>query len=251
MNRPRFSIITPSFNSEKTIQDTIASIDSQNFKSFEHIVIDGLSTDKTMDVLNSQPSTNRIVLSEKDNGIYDAMNKGIKIASGEIVGILNSDDMYIDEHVLAQIDRNFAKQDVDMIYADLIFFDESMSKVKRKWYSEKFLKGSFKYGWHPPHPTLFIKKDAYEKYGFFNLNYSIASDFDLMLRFFETTNLSSYYLKKFIIKMRLGGISTGSLKNILKGNIEIKKSFKANNIKPMCFYTARRFLSKTIQKLIK
>src|SRR5688500_17193430 len=189
----RISIITATFNSAKTVKDTLESVRAQRYSEVEHIIIDGLSSDGTLPIVHQYPNIS-VVVSEKDSGIYDAMNKGIALASGEVIGILNSDDIYADSHVLSEVAQIFNDDRVDACYADLQYVDEKdTTKLVRHWKSGNFRKGSFFYGWMPPHPTLFLRRRVYDKIGLFNLSLKTAADYELMLRIFVRNNFNIRY----------------------------------------------------------
>jgi len=217
----KISIITVCFNSAETISDTIHSVASQDYPNIEHIVVDGGSTDGTLNIIANAPSVTRFV-SEPDKGIYDAMNKGIEMASGDVIGILNADDFYVNEFVLNQIARVFNSKDVDACYADLVYVKETdTSNVVRYWKSQPFKPGLFLKGWMPAHPTFFVRKSVYQQHGLFNLNYRIAADVEMLFRLLEVKQINTVYLPETIIKMRLGGTTNKSLKNIQKQNQEV------------------------------
>lgn len=235
----KISIVTVAFNSSKTIEDTMESILNQSYKDIEYIVVDGASKDDTLEKVKRYEKkfkeTGRKLrwISESDKGLYDAMNKGIKMATGDIVGILNSDDFYKDSKVIEDVVEKFEKENVDSVYSDLLFIDpNNNNKVVRVWKSGNYKKGSFKNGWHPAHPTLFIKKRIYDKYGVFNLKYRLGADYEIMLRFFEKMKISCAYLEREIVNMRIGGESTKSIKNIIKNNRENYDAWKINGLKP-------------------
>jgi glycosyltransferase involved in cell wall biosynthesis len=244
----KVSIITATFNSAKTIKDCLQSINSQTYKNVEHIVIDGESVDETLKIINAI-SPKSIIISEPDSGIYDAMNKGISIATGEIIGILNSDDLYVDDTVISSIVNVFKnKPEIECVYADLFYVKKvEIGEITRVWKTGIYKKYSFAKGWHPAHPTLFLKRDLYKKYGMFNLNYGLAADFEFMLRIFEVKNVISEYLPKPIVYMRQGGATSKSVKNIVKQNIEILEAFKENGIKVSKLYSLNRIFSKLKQ----
>lgn len=243
----KISIITACYNSAATIKDTFDSILSQTYQNYEYIVIDGASTDNTVSIIKEyEPKFDGKMrwISEKDKGIYDAMNKGIAIASGDIIGILNSDDFYIDKNVLEDINNAFDNE-TGAICGNLYFVDSKhTNKIVRVWQGTK--QKSFKKGWHPAHPTFYAKKELYDKYGNFDINFDVSADFELMLRFIEKNNIKTKYIDRFIVKMRHGGESTGSIKNILVGNKNIIRAFKKNEI-PLRFphlYILRRLITK-------
>ena len=244
----KISIITVSFNSASTILETINSVNDQSYKNIEHVFIDGLSTDNTLDIIKKKSIRNPLIISEKDNGLYDAMNKGIKLATGDVIGILNSDDFYKNEFVIQKIANEFEIRGVDMVYGNIDYINKD-KKIVRFWKSSIYEINSFKTAWHPPHPSLFVKKIVYEKYGHFDTDFKIASDFELMLRFFERHSLSSSYLNDTIVTMLLGGVSN-TFSGVLKGRDEIMRAFKKNKIRSSFFYLAYRYLPK-IYKILK
>ena len=242
------SVITVSYNSKRVMASAIDSVLSQCEVSPEYVIIDGASTDGTLDIVKSYGGKISKFISEPDKGIYDAMNKGIKMASGDIIGILNSDDMYADERVLSAVAETFERTGADAVYGDLVYVDKTNTgKVVRYWKSGEFKPGSFRRGWHPPHPSLFIKKHVYEKYGVFDMSFDLSSDFELMLRFFEKHRIRTAYLPQVLVKMRLGGESNRSLNNILIGNINILRAFWKNGIFVTPLYTLRRAWGKVRQ----
>jgi glycosyltransferase len=231
----KISIITASFNSEKSIRDTLESVRCQEYGNVQHLIIDGLSTDKTMQIVSEYPNVAKVI-SEKDNGIYDAMNKGLRIATGEVIGILNSDDLYVDNKVLKEVAEIFADEQVDACYADLQYVQESDTNLLvRNWKSGAFTKNSFLYGWMPPHPTLFLRRRVYDKIGFFNLAFKTAADYELILRVFVTNEFKIRYLPRVIVKMRTGGASNASVKRRIDANKEDRMAWKVNNLKPYFF----------------
>jgi glycosyltransferase involved in cell wall biosynthesis len=228
----KISIITISFNAKATIEKTLKSVANQSYNNIEHIIVDGASTDGTLSLLESNRDQLKALISEPDKGIYDAMNKGIKIATGDIIGFLNSDDFYSRNDVLSKVAKVFIKNpSLDGCYADLIYtarFDTS--KHIRYWRSNEFIQGSFSKGWCPPHPTFFVRSSVYKKFGNFNLNYSIASDVELMMRLLEIKKINVSYIPELWVKMRIGGLSNKSLKNIIKVNKEIICALKSHNL---------------------
>lgn len=223
----KISIVTACFNSEKTIKDTIKSVESQNHSDVEHIIVDGLSSDNTMGIVKASSNISRYI-SEIDSGIYDAMNKGINLATGEIIGTLNSDDFYFDNTVLSKVAELFkSRPDIDAIYADLVYVEqENTDKIVRFWQSHDFLSGMFRKGWVPAHPTFFVRKDIYQEHGVFNLDYKIAADFELLYRFLEEKHVSAHYCPEVLVKMRVGGTTNKSFSNVWKQNCEILSVLK-------------------------
>lgn len=227
----KVSIITVAFNSAATIRDTIESVLSQDYPQIEYIVVDGGSTDGTLDIVKEYGSRIDRLVSEPDRGIYDAMNKGIELATGDVIGFLNSDDMYIDSKVVTQLMTAMNSQMADCVFADLIYVaPENTNKVLRYYNSARFKPSLFQYGWMPAHPTFFAKKTVYEKSGSFSLDYKIAADFEMLVRMLAVKNTSYAYLPKPIVRMRAGGISTAGLNHSLLLNREIVKACRANGI---------------------
>ena len=247
----KISIITATYNSEKTLKDTLDSVLKQTYKDYEHIIVDGMSKDNTMQIVKEYEEKydgKLKCISEKDTGLYDAMNKGIKMATGDIIGILNSDDMYANEKVLEDIANKFKESNCDGTYANLKFMDEeTMSKPQRIWKSPK---GKIKNGWHPAHPTLYLKKEVYDKIGLFNLKYRIAADYDFMLRVMLDKNIKLEYIDKYLVYMRVGGTSTDGLKGYRKNLKEANLVLKDNNIKHPYIVNMKRII-KTINQMIK
>lgn len=244
----KFSIITVSYNSSSYIEETIKSVQKQNYKNIEHIFIDGSSTDGTLEIINKYKRETDILVSESDNGIYDAMNKGIRMASGDIICFINSDDFYIDSDAISNIAGVFLENSVDCVFANINYVKaDDPSNVVRKWVSGEFIFNSFKKGWHPAHPAFFVKKGIYDEYGLFNTNFILAADFEIMLRFLECKKISNCYLNKAIINMRLGGATNGSFRNIINQNLECLRAFKVNNLDVSAFYPVYRILPKIIQ----
>ncbi|MDG1477543.1 MAG: glycosyltransferase family 2 protein, partial [Vicingaceae bacterium] len=216
--------------------------------NIEYIIIDGLSTDKTLDIVNKYKNEIALIVSEKDNGLYDAINKGISLASGEIVANLNSDDFYIDENVISDVVEKFKKENTDLLYSDLYYVEEeNTNNITRFWKSGAYKKGAFFKGWMPPHPTFFVKKEIYNKYGVFNLKLKSAADYEIMLRFIHKYECTASYLSRVTVRMRVGGVSNASLSNRIKANREDKLAWKINSLKPKPFTFILKPLSKVNQ----
>lgn len=248
----KISIITATFNSASSIAECIHSVNTQSFKNIEHIIIDGSSTDHTLEIIKNTPSRITKIVSEPDKGIYDAMNKGIAWANGDIIGILNSDDFLASDDILELIAQTFEKENCDAVFGNLDFVaPNNTEKVIRKWKSSPFKEGSFAKGWHSPHPTFYVRREVYEKYGTFDISLNVSSDFEIMLRFLERHKIKAHYLDRIIVKMRYGGESTGSLRKIIRGNRNIIKAFKKNGIKVSPFYPFIRLIPKLKEFIIK
>ena len=244
----KVSIITVVYNNSNTIKDAIESVLNQTYKNIEYIIIDGASTDGTVEVIKSYGAKIDKAISEPDKGIYDAMNKGIKLATGDVVGILNSDDFYASNDIVEKVIDELQGKYVDSVYGDLVYTDaKNTNKVIRYWKSNSYKKGLFQKGWHPAHPTFFVKKEVYDKYGLFNLDFKIAADYELMLRFLEKYKISSSYIPEIFVKMRLGGESNQSIKNIIKANIESYNAWKVNKLDINPFQMLLKPLSKLLQ----
>ena len=227
----KVSIITVCLNTAETIEETIRNILGQDYKDIEYIIIDGGSSDGTLDIINRYRSRIANIVSEPDKGTYDAMNKGIRLSKGDLVTTLNSDDMYADEGVVQEMVEFIENHGLDAAYGDLVYVgNKDLKKVTRVWRAGEYKKGAFGYGWVPPHPTFFCRKQIFERYGYFNDDFQIAADFELMLRFVQKHRINIGYLPKVIVKMRTGG-KANILRGIIRGNWEIVKSFRINNLR--------------------
>ncbi|WPO79518.1 glycosyltransferase family 2 protein [Flavobacterium sp. KACC 22761] len=229
----KISIITVVYNNEKTIQDAMHSVFSQTYKNIEYIIIDGGSKDKTVELINNYNNQLGYFVSEKDKGLYDAMNKGIRAATGEIIGILNSDDLYEDNTVIEDVMSFFnADADLDILYGDLVYVkSDNVQKVVRNWKSKKYYNNFFENGNVPPHPSLFVRSSVYKSTGLFDLDFKLAADYELMLRMFKKNNFKAKYFNRLIVKMRLGGATNQSISNIINQNKEILRAWKKNSLK--------------------
>ncbi|PXA03667.1 glycosyl transferase [Coraliomargarita sinensis] len=227
------SVITVSYNSAATIADTVASVVGQAGVNVEYIVVDGASTDATLEKLQPYRDEIDILVSEPDRGMYDAMNKGIARASGEVVAILNSDDVYADNRVLARVAEQFYQSGTDCVYGDLNYVSSDLSRVVRDWQSGGYRPGQFRRGWHPPHPAFFVRRSVYRELGGFQLNLPIAADYEFMLRVLQTHGRSVAYLPEVLVKMRTGGASNRSALNILKANWQCYQAWRMNGYSPL------------------
>jgi len=245
----KISIITVCYCSEKTIENTIQSVISQDYPFIEYLIVDGNSIDKTLEITAKYSANISKQISEPDKGIYDAMNKGITMATGDIIGILNSDDIFTSNTIISDIVNVFdSNPDIDAVYGNISYFrDELTGKKVRTWVSKPYYPKFFDNGEVPPHPSLFVKKSVYNAIGAYFPDFKITSDYEFMLRAFKIHGYKPYYLSKFIVNMRMGGESTKSLKNILIGNKEIIHAWKMNNLKPPVYFWFLRFTKKVLQ----
>jgi len=245
----KISIITVVYNNEDTIGQAIESVFNQSYLDVEYIIIDGNSKDSTVSIIQEYQNRLGYFISEPDNGLYEAMNKGVKVATGDVIGILNSDDLYQDNNVLSDIMNLFNKdKELDIVYGNLVYVKkEEVNRVVRNWKSKEYYHKFFDNGNVPPHPSLFLKKAVYQKVGLFNLEFKLAADYELMLRIFKNHNFKSKYINRLIIKMRLGGTTNQSFSNIVNQNKEILKAWKNNGLKAPFYLMPLRILKRLIQ----
>ena len=228
------SIITVTYNSEHTIRDTLLSVSQQTNKNIEHIIVDGGSKDNTLAILAEFPHVSKII-SERDYGLYDAMNKGLQLATGDVIGFLNSDDIYADDKVLDRVTNVFELKNVSSLYSDLEYFEGNPDNVVRVWNAGSIERCRFLYGWMPPHPTFFVKRNVYTNFGNFDLKFRQSADYELMLRLLYRHGISSHYLQGISIKMRVGGASNATLKNRINANNEDTFAWTHNALRPYFF----------------
>ncbi len=227
----KVSIITATYNSARTINDTLRSLNEQSYSNIEYIVIDGASKDKTIDVIRQQCPRVTTIISEPDNGIYDALNKGINCATGDIVGYLHSDDLFAYSDAVKDIVERFQESSCGAVYGDLQYVSkDDTDNVIRLWKSGAYSKKKLKNGWMPPHPTFYMKRDLYLKFGLFDLNYKIAADYDSLLRYLWANEVTMSYLPRVVMKMRVGGASNRDIKNIIQKTQEDIQALKSNGI---------------------
>jgi glycosyltransferase involved in cell wall biosynthesis len=245
----KISIITVCYNSEATIKDTLESIKNQVYTNIEYIIIDGGSTDNTLKILDEYSEMITILISEQDKGLYDAMNKGITLANGDVIGILNSDDLYQDSKVINEVMCEFNNNsELDILYGDLVYVkSDNTDKVIRNWISKKYYSQFFEDSNVPPHPSLFVRRKVYSEAGLFDLDFKIAADYEFMLRIFKKNNFNSKYLNRLIVRMRLGGASNSSVSGIIDQNKEVLKAWKKNKLKKPIFFMPLRIYKRLIQ----
>jgi len=230
------TIITATYNSASTLSDTLKSVENQDYPHIQHLIVDGASTDNTLEIARSFPYVHRMI-SEPDKGLYDAMNKGIGLAEGDVIGILNSDDFYAHPAVISKVVETLQTSGADMVYADLEYVHPiEITKVIRHWKAGKYEDGLFLNGWMPPHPTLFVRREVYEKFGCFNTSLRFSADYELMLRLIHRYGVKVSYIPEVTVKMRAGGLSNASLSNRLKANKEDRLAWEINGLQPH-FYT--------------
>ena len=250
----KISIITPTFNSANTIQSNLDSIKAQSFKDYQLIIIDNNSTDGTIEIIKKNKIQNIKFLIEEDLGIFDAINKGIKLSDHELISVLHGDDFYNDENVLQNIVEAFHKnKEIDIVYGNLIYVKKNNIKTALRYRKPGSYRGnSFFKGWHPPHPTFFVKRRLFKDYGYYNLQNGNSADVELMFRFINTYNLKSEYLNKTLVKMRYGGASNKDVFSIIKQNIQIMRFLKINrNLYKIIIFILYKFLDRLKQFVIK
>lgn len=247
---PKISVITVSYNSAKTISETLHSVASQIYQNVEHLIIDGQSEDETMMIVHANRHDRLIVHSEPDSGIYDAMNKGIARASGDIVGFLNSDDQFADLSVLTRVAAVFQSENVDACYGDLVYVTQDNRRVLRYWKSNPYIKEAFGKGWCPAHPTFYVRKDSLNRSGCFDLSFKLAADAEFMMRYLGYPGMQSVYIPHVFVRMRVGGQTNKSWSNIFLQNREIFRALRKNNINYNAIdFILRKIVSRLLQYL--
>ena len=247
----RISIITAAYNSAATIADTLRSVAEQTHPDKEHVIVDGLSKDDTLSIVAQFPHVAQC-RSEKDKGIYDAMNKGLTMVTGDVVAILNSDDFYENEYVLSKVAAAFEDPTVQVVYGDLVYIDPGKNnRITRYWKAGTYTASSFHYGWMPPHPAFFVRRQVYEELGNFNASLSCSADYEIILRMLLKHRLKAVYLPETMVRMREGGISNASLKHRWRANREDHKAWQLNGLKPYFFTLYLKPFRKIFQFLTK
>lgn len=244
----KITIITVCYNSSSHIEDAINSVSEQDYKDIEHIVIDGNSTDGTKQLIESHANKLGYWISEPDQGIYDAMNKGIKNATGDVIGILNSDDFYYDNQVISKIAEAFSEPKLDAVFGDLIFVDpNNLDKTVRTYSSKKWHPDRFAKGYMPAHPTFFVRKEFYEKHGLFEIDYKIAADYEMLIRLLYVHQLNYKYLPMKMVKMRKGGVSSNGIKSNITLNNEIIRACRKHGIKTNALKIYPKYFNKIFE----
>ncbi len=247
----KLSIITVVYNNVEGIRSAIESVISQDFSHIEHIVVDGGSTDGTIEIINEYLDKISVFISEPDKGIYDALNKGILLASGDVVAILHSDDKFCNTHVCSDIMKYMDKTRTEFCFSDMVIVDNLSGKILRYYMASYFKRWMFRIGWMPPHPTCFIKKSLFDEFGLYSLDYKVAGDFDFLVRIFYARDINWAYLNRVTVKMRQGGVSnTGfsSKKLIAK---EINQSLRSNNVWSLPIFQLGRYFIRLLELLIR
>ncbi len=245
----KVTVITVCFNSAATIAHTLRSVREQTHNEIEHIIIDGQSTDNTLDIVASEGGHVVKLVSERDNGIYDAMNKGIQLATGDVVAFLNADDFYAASDSLATAVAALESSGADSCHGDLCYVSQDdPTRTVRYWRSKVFVPGAFERGWCPPHPTFFVRRSVYQRLGGFDLRFKIAADFELMARYLGAARISSHYIPKVLVKMRLGGTTNRSLSNIFKQNGEIRRALAKHGLhSSLIGFVLNKLITRAIQ----
>lgn len=244
----KFSLITVCWNAAPVIGETLESVFAQTHPDIEVIVIDGASTDGTQAIVQRYSDRIAHFVSERDGGIYDAMNKGLRAASGDVIGFVNAGDLLMTPEVIATLDAAFLRSSVDAIYGDIIMVDAAdITQVKRTWKSGAYDRLNFRKGWMPPHVATFIKRSAYDRFGHFRDDLRIAADYEILHRFLYKEGISAAHLPEVLVRFRLGGMSNGSVKHVLKANAEVRRSWKLNGSPAPPLLVTRKLWSKVLQ----
>lgn len=249
----KISVVTVCRNAVATVEDTICSVADQTFPNIEHVIVDGASTDGTIDIIRRYNAVVSEWISEPDDGIYDAMNKGLALATGDIIGFLNSDDVLAGPSVLEQVGRVFMDETLDACFADLVYVDKhDLDKVARYWRSSPFVEGAFSQGWCPAHPTFYARRSVYNSLGRYDTHYKLAADAELMMRYLEKGGIKTIYVPDIWVKMRLGGQTNRNIGNIFLQNKEILEALRSNGLvfSPVRF-AVRKIVSRITQRYLK
>lgn len=244
----KLTVVTVCRNARATVAEAVDSVHRQTHPDVEHIVIDGASTDDTLAVVRRHGARVAQIRCEPDRGVYDAMNKGVALASGEVVGFLNADDVYTGPQVLARVAAILAAPELDACYADLVYVDKDRAqRIVRQWTSCDYRSGLFERGWMPAHPTFFARRSVYQRFGGFNLRYRLQSDFDLLMRFMAVHGIRTRYVPETWVRMRMGGMSNRSIRNVIRGNLEAYAACRANGLGVPPWFIVTKVLSRLPQ----
>jgi glycosyltransferase involved in cell wall biosynthesis len=248
----KISVVTPVFNGAGMIEYCMGSVDAQSYRKKEHVIVDGLSSDNTVALINNNKAAHVKMLTEQDSGLYDAFNKGIRLAAGDIICFLCADDMYAHENVLESVANTFRiNRDADMVYGDIVYVDrDDLCSVVRYWKSSAFKPGLFRKGWMAPNTALFIRRESFGKYGFFDFKYKMAADYELQFRLFERYLLKSVYIPGVMVRMRSGGMSNSSLGNMYKSLSECNAALSQHHVPHRLLYIINTILYRIRQKSI-
>lgn len=232
----KVSIITVVYNSADTIMDAVRSVRSQTYPDIEYIVVDGASKDGTTDLLRANESLFDTFVSESDEGLYDAINKGIGLSTGDVVGLMHADDLFADDDAIAGIAKVFQQKKTDSVYGDLVYVQKDHpDQIVRKWVAGEYKMQKFLYGWMPPHPTFYLRREKFEQIGLYDSSFKTAADYEFLLRCLYKNKVTSAYLPKTLVKMRIGGKSNATIQNRLQANQQDYRAWKANDLKPYVF----------------
>jgi len=247
----KVSIITVVLNNKETIEGAINSVLGQTYEDIEYIIIDGKSVDGTVEIVESYGDKINIFISEQDKGLYDAINKGIKCATGDVVAVLHSDDLFCDNHVVSDMMENMSASSAEFCFSDMVIVDSLSNKILRYYMASYFSRWMFRMGWMPPHPTCFINKSLFDEFGLYSLEYKVAGDFDFLLRIFYERDINWSYLNRITVKMRQGGVSNSGLmsKKIIAN--EINRSLRANNVWSLPVFQLGRYFIRLLELLVK
>lgn len=248
----KVSLVTTAHNSAGTIGCTLESVRSQSYTNYEHIIIDNMSSDGTQDIVEQYAGSIKLYIREPDNGMYFGINKGIKEAAGDIVGILNSDDIYVDNNVLGDIVNAFRISDVDCVYGDLVYVSkQNVNEIIRYWRAGEGDRARLSQGWMPPHPAFFVRRNVYQKYGYFNTAFKISADYEIMLRFLYMHRLSAYYMHRLCVKMLTGGMSNRNLISLFTKTYEDYRICKMYGIRKASLAVLAKNLRKIPQFIVR
>ncbi|OGC89731.1 MAG: glycosyl transferase [candidate division Zixibacteria bacterium RBG_16_53_22] len=244
----KITVITVCYNSATTIEDTFQTVARQTHPDVEHVIVDGGSTDRTREIIDRHRHRIDNIISEPDRGVYDGMNKGLRLATGDVIGFLNADDVYAHEGVLHRVAEVMSNSKIDACYADLVYVDkDDPQRVVRYWKSQPYEDGLFLKGWMPAHPTFFVRRSVYERFGGFDLAYPRQSDFELTMRFLHVHKIRAVYIPEIFVRMRTGGLSNSSWRGVLKGNLEAYRAFRKHVTRATPFFVIRKILTRLPQ----